>query len=369
MTAWKPGYPAHGREISVATPPPPPSSRPSPSRRLLPAVLVCLARACLVGGGGRCDLTLRVQSARGARLARLARFSRCSRVLLASRQASRRARQGRWDRACLSVGLKLCGAAGLLLCAAGAGLSIVGGRKRPRRPCAGAPVPLEPGRSECPTHDAQDAQKPIELRLRVLRRLPFDTERSDGQDERPDQSARWLSRGDVRSLPPYARCAARLGGSASVPAHVLLQWQVFAAGVSAWGVLPRCVRRALDVGGLERSLALAHRETFCCPAVFGGMLGLGRATWAANEGPPFSCFCTRTTTCFYPDRAATGLHFVPGLPHAAAHSQARGRSRRRTSAACARGAARASDTAASSSTACGSSCSWTARPRRRLCWS
>ena len=37
-------------------------------------------------------------------------------------------------------------------------------------------------------------------------------------------------------------------------------------------------------------------------------------------GPSFSLFRTRITTC-YPDRAATGPHFVPGLPHAVAHSR------------------------------------------------
>ena len=37
--------------------------------------------------------------------------------------------------------------------------------------------------------------------------------------------------------------------------------------------------------------------------------------------PRFSPFCTRITACCYPDRVASGPHFVPGLPPGVTHSR------------------------------------------------
>ena len=44
----------------------------------------------------------------------------------------------------------------------------------------------------------------------------------------------------------------------------------------------------------------------------------GGSEFGATGGPVHLLFCTGITPCYH-DRAATGPHFVPGLPHVVAH--------------------------------------------------
>ena len=65
-----------------------------------------------------------------------------------------------------------------------------------------------------------------------------------------------------------------------------------------------------------------HEGGHCGPGTGQRLLvgGCEVGVLCAPFGPVLLLFCTRITAC-YPDRAASGSHFVPGLPHIVAHSR------------------------------------------------
>ena len=72
-------------------------------------------------------------------------------------------------------------------------------------------------------------------------------------------------------------------------------------------------------GHTARLHAVLRMSSFGSPGLEPGSIGPLSLDMRKSQGPP-SPFCTRNTAG-YPDRAATGPHFVPGLPHAVAHSR------------------------------------------------